>query len=72
MKRSRIPNCYDLISQAEQREKDWDDHVAQLPRCALCSRTIYPGSKFHTAHYKPVCTNCKEELDGDTDIVEVI
>lgn len=67
----RIPDCYDPVSQAEQREKDWDDHISQLPRCVLCSRVIYPGSKFHAAHYKTVCTSCKEELDGDVDIVEV-
>lgn len=67
----QMPDCYDPVRQAEKREEHWDDYISQLPTCALCSRRIYPGEKVHTAHYKRVCTNCKEQLEDDVDIVEV-
>lgn len=67
----QIPDCYDPVRQADRREEHWDNYVAQLPHCFLCSRVLYPGVKYHTAHCKTVCTSCKEELDNNVDLVEV-
>lgn len=68
---ARIPECYDPVRQAERREEHWDDYVAVLPVCTLCRRRLYPGTKFHTAHYQIVCTRCKDELDENIETVEV-
>lgn len=67
----QMPDCYDPVRQAERREEHWDDYVMHLPVCALCSRRLYPGVKYHEAHHKVVCLSCKEELDDNVDIVEV-
>ena len=66
-----IPSCYDPIIQAEQREKDWDDHTIKLPLCALCRRRLYPGEHYREARNKPVCTSCFDQLAENKETVDV-
>lgn len=65
-----IPDCCDPVYQEERRQAEWDEFADTLPVCTLCRRRLYPGDKFHTAHYMIVCPACKEELDENEDIVE--
>ena len=65
-----IPNCYDPVHQAEQRETEWDRFVEKLPACTLCRERIFPGSKVHTAHFMVVCSSCVEILNDDYEILE--
>lgn len=65
-----IPNCYDPVHQAEQRDAEWDRLVEQLPVCTLCRERIFPGSKVHTAHFMAVCSSCLEILNDDYEILE--
>ena len=70
MARPIIPNCYDPIYQAEQREAAWDRLVENLPVCTLCRKTVFPGGKLHTANCRVVCSSCVEELNENIEIVE--
>ncbi len=65
-----IPNCYDPIHQAEQREAAWDRLIKDIPVCTLCRKQIFPGDKFHTAGCMPVCPSCVEELNENIEILE--
>lgn len=65
-----IPNCYDPVYQAEQREAEWDRFVEKLPVCTLCRCRISPGNKIHTAHKMVVCASCVETLNDDFEFVE--
>ena len=56
--------------EADARERAWDQYRDRLPCCALCSRTIPNGAKIYTARGLNVCSDCKEELDYNWDIVE--
>lgn len=62
----------DPAYEEERRQMEWDEFVEDLPICTLCRRRLYPGTKFHTARYQIVCTHCKEELDENEDVVEVV
>lgn len=66
-----IPDCYDPVYQEETRQAAWDEYADTLPTCHLCRRRLYPGDRFHVAHFFVVCTGCKEELDENEDVVEV-
>jgi len=65
-----MPNCYDPVHQAEQREAEWDRYVEKLPVCTLCRERIFPGNKVHTAHFMAVCSYCVEILNDDYEILE--
>ena len=65
-----IPDCYDPIYQAEEREAKWDRYVEKLPVCTLCRSRIFPGSKIHTACCMVVCASCVETLNDDYEILE--
>ena len=65
-----IPNCYDSITQEEQRQAEWDEYVEKLPACTLCRRNLFPGQKFHTAGHLIVCASCVEELNENIETVE--
>ena len=65
-----IPDCYDPVHQAEQREAEWDRLVENLPVCTLCRKTIFPGGKLHTANCMVVCPSCVEELNENIEILE--
>lgn len=65
-----IPNCYDPIYQAERLAMEQDKLIEHTYQCHLCRRTMYPGDKFHTAHYQVVCPSCFGELQENIEIVE--
>ena len=65
-----IPDCYDPVYQAEQREAEWDTFAKKLPVCTVCRQKLSPGTKFHTASCVVVCASCLEELNENLEIVE--
>lgn len=65
-----IPNFYDPVHQAEQREAEWDRFVEKLPVCTFCRERIFPGRKVHTACCMVVCSSCVEILNDDYEILE--
>ena len=66
-----IPDCYDPVFQEERRQREWDEYADTLPRCALCGKLQYPGSKIYVAGHRTVCVSCKEELDENEGVAEV-
>lgn len=66
----KIPDCYDPVAQAEQREAEWDSFMEKLPICTLCGTRIRPGDKVHAAHSQVVCASCVEILNDDYEILE--
>ena len=65
-----IPNCYDPITQEEQRQAEWDEYVEKLPACTLCRKNLFPGQKFHTAGNLIVCASCVPSLHENIENVE--
>ena len=66
----RLPDCYDPVFQAQEREAEWDRFAANLPVCTLCRKKLLPGQKFHAACYMVVCPSCVEELNENYEFVE--
>ncbi len=59
----KIPDCYDPIYQAEQREVKADRKQAMLPKCCFCERRIQPGNPYREHLARSVCEACFEELE---------
>lgn len=66
-----IPDCYDPVYQEEQRQKDWDDFVEDLPVCSCCGRGVYPHGRFYEKNQIILCFDCKVDLDESERILEV-
>lgn len=66
-----IPDCYDPVRQEEQRQKNWDDFVEDLPVCTLCGHSVYPGQRYNETRDSIVCSSCMEELIDNPCWVEV-
>ena len=66
-----IPDDYDPIAQEEQRQKEWDTFVEDLPVCSCCGSSVYPGDHYHESRTTIVCSSCKAELDENERILEV-
>ncbi len=67
-----IPDCYDAVRQAEEREKKWDDFIENFPKCACCGHSVYPGDHYHETRDVVVCHICTEELMENECILEVV
>lgn len=71
-----LPDCYDPVYQAEQREADWDRYSSQFPRCSCCGERIFSGKNRYELFVHndclTICEDCKDEMLESEYIVEDI
>lgn len=65
-----IPDCYDPVYQAEQREREYDRVQALLPKCCFCEQRIQPGQPYREYLALQVCGPCFEELKESIQVVD--
>ena len=57
--------------QEELRQREWDEHLENLPTCCICDHKIMDGEDVHETRGKSVCAGCFEELAENVGYVEV-
>lgn len=54
----------------EQRQKEWDEFVENLPACSCCGRSVFPHDTFYEKNQIIICFDCKVDLDESERILE--